>query len=594
MREAFDEILRFWFDRGIAGWRIDVTHGIVKDRELRDDPVGDRGRPPADPGAREQAGVLDEPPRGPRRAAALARDRRRRRPAAHPRGGDLRARPRAADAVLRRGRGRAQPRLQLPVRARAARGRGAAGDRRRGRAGAAGGVVAGLGRLQPRRGPARHALGGGRPGARPARGDDAADAARHTVPLLRRRDRPARRPARPRGRARPGAAAHRQARAQPRPLPDADAVDRRAGRGLHRGGRRDVAADRRRRGLQRRRPARRRRLAAAPHARPDRPAPGAARPARGRLRDAGRAGGRVGVAARRGPRGRAQPLGLRAHDRGPGRPRRDRHRPRPRRRGGRRLAHPRRLAGRRGRRRRERRGPRPAALARGLGLRLDAAAGGGRPGPLPRAVRARLADHRAAGAARAAGRRARDAARAGGAAGAARRPGDRRAAGQDPPRVPARGPRVAHRARVAGARRRAALLRLLGLDAVVPRAARGARRRRADGGARAGSGARRATWLERALVAGGGLVRYGPREHSGGLTQQGWRDVRGPAADDDDGGGIVRPDGSTPRAPLADTDVQAVAYAALRALGGAVRRRGLEPPRRGARGAGSRATSAPA
>ena len=39
VREAFDEILRFWFDRGIAGWRIDVTHGIVKDRDLRDDPV---------------------------------------------------------------------------------------------------------------------------------------------------------------------------------------------------------------------------------------------------------------------------------------------------------------------------------------------------------------------------------------------------------------------------------------------------------------------------------------------------------------------------------------------------------------------------
>jgi glycogen debranching enzyme len=74
-------------------------------------------------------------------------------------------------------------------------------------------------------------------------------------------------------------------------------------------------------------------------------------------------------------------------------------------------------------------------------------------------------------------------------------------------------------------------------------------------------------WLERALAAGGGLVRYGPREHTGGLTQQGWRDVMGPSAEDDDGGGIVRPDGSTPRAPLADTDVQAVAYAALRALG---------------------------
>src|SRR3954452_11274165 len=39
VREAFDEILRFWFERGIAGFRIDVTHGIVKDRELRDDPA---------------------------------------------------------------------------------------------------------------------------------------------------------------------------------------------------------------------------------------------------------------------------------------------------------------------------------------------------------------------------------------------------------------------------------------------------------------------------------------------------------------------------------------------------------------------------
>src|SRR5215210_203005 len=73
-------------------------------------------------------------------------------------------------------------------------------------------------------------------------------------------------------------------------------------------------------------------------------------------------------------------------------------------------------------------------------------------------------------------------------------------------------------------------------------------------------------WLERALAAGGGLVRYGPRDHPGGLSQHGWRDVMGPSADDGDGAGIVRPDGSTPRAPLADTDVQAVAYAALRAL----------------------------
>jgi alpha-glucosidase len=39
VRAEFDDILRFWFDRGIAGFRIDVAHGIVKDRELRDNPA---------------------------------------------------------------------------------------------------------------------------------------------------------------------------------------------------------------------------------------------------------------------------------------------------------------------------------------------------------------------------------------------------------------------------------------------------------------------------------------------------------------------------------------------------------------------------
>jgi alpha-glucosidase len=38
VREAFDDVLRFWFARGVAGFRIDVCHAIVKDRDLRDDP----------------------------------------------------------------------------------------------------------------------------------------------------------------------------------------------------------------------------------------------------------------------------------------------------------------------------------------------------------------------------------------------------------------------------------------------------------------------------------------------------------------------------------------------------------------------------
>jgi alpha-glucosidase len=31
VRDAFEEILRFWFDRGVAGFRIDVVHQVVKD-----------------------------------------------------------------------------------------------------------------------------------------------------------------------------------------------------------------------------------------------------------------------------------------------------------------------------------------------------------------------------------------------------------------------------------------------------------------------------------------------------------------------------------------------------------------------------------
>ena len=45
VRDEFDEILRFWFDRGVAGFRIDVAHGIVKDRELRDNPPAEAGDP---------------------------------------------------------------------------------------------------------------------------------------------------------------------------------------------------------------------------------------------------------------------------------------------------------------------------------------------------------------------------------------------------------------------------------------------------------------------------------------------------------------------------------------------------------------------
>jgi alpha-glucosidase len=38
VHEAFAGILRFWLDRGVAGFRIDVAHGLYKDAKLRDNP----------------------------------------------------------------------------------------------------------------------------------------------------------------------------------------------------------------------------------------------------------------------------------------------------------------------------------------------------------------------------------------------------------------------------------------------------------------------------------------------------------------------------------------------------------------------------
>ncbi|MGZ6910153.1 MAG: alpha-amylase family glycosyl hydrolase [Acidimicrobiia bacterium] len=43
VRDEFDRILRFWFDRGVAGFRIDVAHMVVKDRDLRDNPPAGDG-----------------------------------------------------------------------------------------------------------------------------------------------------------------------------------------------------------------------------------------------------------------------------------------------------------------------------------------------------------------------------------------------------------------------------------------------------------------------------------------------------------------------------------------------------------------------
>ncbi|MDC4232342.1 alpha-amylase family glycosyl hydrolase [Actinomyces sp. B33] len=52
VRAGFDDILRFWFDRGVDGFRIDVAHGLVKRTPL---PIDD----PSQDGLWRQGGVVD-------------------------------------------------------------------------------------------------------------------------------------------------------------------------------------------------------------------------------------------------------------------------------------------------------------------------------------------------------------------------------------------------------------------------------------------------------------------------------------------------------------------------------------------------------
>jgi hypothetical protein len=184
------------------------------------------------------------------------------------------------------------------------------------------------------------------------------------------------------------------------------------------------------------------------------------------------------------------------------------------------------------------------------------------PGPLPRAVRARLADLFTAGDAGAARCCSSDASRPGGAAGAARGPANRRGAGK-----------IVHEYRAQpdpwfeemGWPVRDGELRYYGsADAtswfLVVLAALGDRALEDELSAcwRAASG-----WVERALERGRGLVRHGPRRTEGGLLQQGWRDTSDPLQAH--GGGILDAYGRVPEPPLADADTQAVTVAALRA-----------------------------
>ena len=173
--DAFDDILRFWFDRGVAGFRIDVAHMIVKDRDLRKpwgvDGGGGRNQPEVHDVYRRWRRLAE---RGSRRGSCSER----RTSATSRSNGDF------------YGAGEDELHLafnfpsvyahSMPPSSRRSSRTPRLPPRRR---------VAGLDRVEPRRRAASRPAGRGRRRAHPRRARCAAHASRHARPLLRRRDR---------------------------------------------------------------------------------------------------------------------------------------------------------------------------------------------------------------------------------------------------------------------------------------------------------------------------------------------------------------------------------------------------------------------
>jgi len=65
VREQFRGILRFWLDRGVDGFRIDVAHGMVKAEGLPDETDAEHGGSMSGAGATLEPDISDEPPSSP-------------------------------------------------------------------------------------------------------------------------------------------------------------------------------------------------------------------------------------------------------------------------------------------------------------------------------------------------------------------------------------------------------------------------------------------------------------------------------------------------------------------------------------------------
>ncbi len=62
VRGAMYDAMRFWYERGVDGFRIDVLNIIIKDEHLRDDPVNPDWKPGDDPGTRNDRVYSEDRP----------------------------------------------------------------------------------------------------------------------------------------------------------------------------------------------------------------------------------------------------------------------------------------------------------------------------------------------------------------------------------------------------------------------------------------------------------------------------------------------------------------------------------------------------
>jgi alpha-glucosidase len=62
VREAMADVLRFWFERGVDGFRVDAIHHLIEDGQLRDNPPDPLWRPEMPPKERwAQIQTIDQP-----------------------------------------------------------------------------------------------------------------------------------------------------------------------------------------------------------------------------------------------------------------------------------------------------------------------------------------------------------------------------------------------------------------------------------------------------------------------------------------------------------------------------------------------------